>query len=116
VWWAEQGSNLRPSACKADALPAELSARSRPEGIDSYTSQERVVNKYTKELTGNQEEFFSRPLRSTHTDWKTDEKHFSAGDLPAEKVSAPAVQKYFIQHFLSGQCRPCGSPNIFSLL
>ena len=25
-WWAEQGSNLRPSACKADALPAELSA------------------------------------------------------------------------------------------
>lgn len=26
-WWAEQGSNLRPPACKADALPAELSAR-----------------------------------------------------------------------------------------
>ena len=26
--WAEQGSNLRPPACKADALPAELSARS----------------------------------------------------------------------------------------
>ena len=25
-WWAEQGSNLRPPACKADALPAELSA------------------------------------------------------------------------------------------
>ena len=25
-WWALQGSNLWPSACKADALPAELSA------------------------------------------------------------------------------------------
>ena len=28
VWWAEQGSNLRPPACKADALPAELPAHS----------------------------------------------------------------------------------------
>ena len=26
TWWALQGSNLRPPACKADALPAELSA------------------------------------------------------------------------------------------
>lgn len=26
-WWALQGSNLRHSACKADALPTELSAR-----------------------------------------------------------------------------------------
>ena len=26
-WWALQGSNLRPTACKAVALPAELSAR-----------------------------------------------------------------------------------------
>ena len=25
-WWAEQGSNLRPIACRAIALPAELSA------------------------------------------------------------------------------------------
>ena len=24
VWWEQQGSNLWPSACKADALPAEL--------------------------------------------------------------------------------------------
>jgi hypothetical protein len=30
----------------------------------------------------------------------TDRNHFSAGDLPAEKVSAPAVQGYFIQHLL----------------
>ena len=28
-WWALQGSNLRPSPCKGDALPAELSARER---------------------------------------------------------------------------------------
>ena len=27
VWWAMTGSNCRHSACKADALPAELSAR-----------------------------------------------------------------------------------------
>ena len=26
-WWRLQGSNLRPSACKADALPAELNPR-----------------------------------------------------------------------------------------
>jgi hypothetical protein len=28
-WWALRGSNPRPSPCKGDALPAELSARSR---------------------------------------------------------------------------------------
>jgi hypothetical protein len=28
-WWALQGSNLRPTACKAVALPAELSARKK---------------------------------------------------------------------------------------
>ncbi len=27
IWWAGQGLNLRPPACKADALPAELPAR-----------------------------------------------------------------------------------------
>ena len=27
LWWAEQGSNLRPIACRAIALPAELSAQ-----------------------------------------------------------------------------------------
>jgi hypothetical protein len=29
LWWAEQGLNLRHSACKADALPSELSARKK---------------------------------------------------------------------------------------
>ena len=27
LWWVLQGSNLRPSPCKGDALPAELSTR-----------------------------------------------------------------------------------------
>ena len=27
TWWVLQGSNLRPSPCKGDALPAELSTR-----------------------------------------------------------------------------------------
>ena len=27
LWWEQQGSNLWPSACKADALPAELCSR-----------------------------------------------------------------------------------------
>ncbi len=27
VWWVVQGSNLRPSPCKGDALPAELTTR-----------------------------------------------------------------------------------------
>ena len=27
IWWVVQGSNLRPSPCKGDALPAELTTR-----------------------------------------------------------------------------------------
>ena len=27
IWWVVQGSNLRPSPCKGDALPAELSTQ-----------------------------------------------------------------------------------------
>ena len=37
MWWAQQGSNLWPSACKADALPAELCAHIimvTPRGIE----------------------------------------------------------------------------------
>jgi hypothetical protein len=29
LWWSQAGSNRRPSACKADALPAELWPRTR---------------------------------------------------------------------------------------
>ena len=28
-WWVLQGSNLRPSPCKGDALPAELSTQEK---------------------------------------------------------------------------------------
>ena len=42
IWWELQGSNLWPSACKADALPAELSSHSSP-------FQERLQKKNTWE-------------------------------------------------------------------
>jgi hypothetical protein len=29
IWWVLRGSNPRPSPCKGDALPAELSTRGR---------------------------------------------------------------------------------------
>ena len=32
-WWVVQGSNLRPSPCKGDALPAELTTPSERAGI-----------------------------------------------------------------------------------
>ena len=32
-WWVVQGSNLRPSPCKGDALPAELTTRHRRQRI-----------------------------------------------------------------------------------
>ena len=33
IWWVVQGSNLRPSPCKGDALPAELTTRHRRQRI-----------------------------------------------------------------------------------
>ncbi len=42
VWWTLTGSNRRPSACKADALPAELSVLMKlvaAEGIEPPTSR-----------------------------------------------------------------------------
>ena len=35
AWWAVTGSNRRPSRCKRDALPTELTARMRPWGVDA---------------------------------------------------------------------------------
>ena len=32
-WWVMTGSNRRPSACKADALPAELTTHAMEMGI-----------------------------------------------------------------------------------
>ena len=36
-WWVLQGSNLRPSVCKTDALPAELNTLMRGSAV-SYRS------------------------------------------------------------------------------
>src|SRR5690606_39030195 len=42
IWWVLQGSNLRPSPCKGDALPAELSTPARSalvySVLESFTS------------------------------------------------------------------------------
>ena len=36
IWWRHQGSNLRPSECKSDALPAELCPHTKT-GIANLT-------------------------------------------------------------------------------
>ena len=41
TWWAEQGSNLRPIACRAIALPAELSARNFEYTFKKRNGQEK---------------------------------------------------------------------------
>ncbi len=37
-WWRQQGSNLRPSECKSDALPAELCPHAKT-GIANLTTR-----------------------------------------------------------------------------
>jgi hypothetical protein len=36
AWWAVKVSNLRPSACKADALPTELTAQTPMTSSEMY--------------------------------------------------------------------------------
>ena len=48
--WALQGSNLRPQACKACALPAELSARTMASGLK--TGRSRAVETTRDEGAG----------------------------------------------------------------
>jgi hypothetical protein len=50
AWWSQTGSNRRPHACKARALPAELwphlskrSARRRPSGYAGHVSPSAIV-------------------------------------------------------------------------
>ena len=38
-WWAVTGSNRRPSRCKRDALPAELTARKLPRATRRFGGQ-----------------------------------------------------------------------------
>lgn len=45
-WWRQQNSNLRPLACEASALPAELClhiTRSEGENGDPYETRTRVT-------------------------------------------------------------------------
>ena len=42
-WWRMTGSNRRPSACKADALPAELILRFKYKNGDPYGIRTRVT-------------------------------------------------------------------------
>ena len=42
-WWAVQGSNLRPPACKAGALPTELTARGRRTKTGATRARESFV-------------------------------------------------------------------------
>src|SRR6056297_4196304 len=48
-WWVLKGSNLRPSPCKGDALPAELSTRAPREGALVYC----VLQGFASLETGN---------------------------------------------------------------
>ena len=54
TWWVLQGSNLRPTACKAVALPTELNTRNvkkralyrRPSGSQDPGESKRVLGRY----------------------------------------------------------------------
>src|SRR5919199_1955636 len=51
IWWRMTGSNRRPSACKADALPAELILQNGdPYGIRTRVTavKGRCLNRLTK--------------------------------------------------------------------
>ena len=42
-WWGQQGSNLWPSACKADALPAELCSHDDRAGLPMATHRRQAI-------------------------------------------------------------------------
>ena len=43
IWWALTGSNRRHSACKADALPTELSALSEDKQSEALSERKRKI-------------------------------------------------------------------------
>ncbi len=43
IWWALTGSNRRHSACKADALPTELSALSEYKQSETLSKHKRKI-------------------------------------------------------------------------
>ena len=48
-WWVMTGSNRRPSACKADALPAELTTRIALRSGRHFRDWARGVNGFFSE-------------------------------------------------------------------
>ncbi len=51
IWWVVQGSNLRPSPCKGDALPAELTTQGKVAertGLEPATPG--VTGRYSNQL------------------------------------------------------------------
>ncbi len=88
IWWALQGSNLRHSACKADALPTELSARI----FSSYhsTSRERRMSFVVLMLAGSHQAPVRRLLRPFASLRLVEPPHSAckADALPTE-LSAP---------------------------
>ena len=51
-WWSLSGSNRRPPACKAGALPAELRPRSRPRRLAGRLVGREGVEPSTSRLSG----------------------------------------------------------------
>lgn len=60
-WWSRTGSNRRPPACKAGALPAELRPPKR-----NYLSETFISQHFNMEYS-NPEQFNSRPCDTTWT-------------------------------------------------
>ena len=48
-WWVLQGSNLRPSPCKGDALPAELSTQEKNYSCTASFNDLPALNLATRE-------------------------------------------------------------------
>lgn len=47
AWWAMTGSNRRPSACKADALPAELIAHASTLSLNQFPARFEPLSSLT---------------------------------------------------------------------
>src|SRR6059036_2605198 len=62
--WAVQGSNLRPPACKAGALPAELTARAGAQASHRSQADAGLHRSATPPLWGRAEASRSRGLRT----------------------------------------------------
>ena len=51
LWWALTGSNRRHSACKADALPTELSALNADKQSEALSECKRKIFDFSNQLS-----------------------------------------------------------------